>query len=530
MKQHQEQATLCRQMIVNALDRLGYCDDAIKEGRRVVRSSVKFGYVEVTPLYYRYWIDAPKLPHKVKILDLVNDEVCTDLSCAVGHPVRAEIRKTETIVTGAAYTVEIAATMGVPNLCKFSELLPLLPSTAPPLAFLTGYTEGKRLAFADLEIMPHMLGGGQTNGGKSNMMHVIACTLISRNAPADLRLVLIDLKFNGIEMDRYKGLPHLIAQREGADPAEYVGAVPSGIATSPGDAMEMLKWADREARRRGAEFTKAGCQNLRQWNKGHPGRKLPYVVLMADELAQLRLDPDFGKESYTAIQRICATGRAAGISIVAFTQSSNRQVIDELVKINLPGRICFSVADAASSILFVGDGSARNLMPAGRAVFKWGTERYLVQTPLIETHDIAEIVTNAQLGKMTSKLTANPVKPEEIIEWAVHHNQSSLSKREVYDHFGMTLHRIALLPLQQLLKDMDGRTFQVGDDQYYVAPGAGALPRILVRANGTGNAGPVTPETQSNPQSTMEIGPRCPYCGSVNTLGDQECPGCGAPL
>jgi S-DNA-T family DNA segregation ATPase FtsK/SpoIIIE len=90
---------------------------------------------------------------------------------------------------------------------------------------------------------------------------------------------------------------------------------------------------------------------------------MPYIVCVSDELALLRLDPQFGNEAYNLIREISSTARAAGIHLVTFTQSSNKRVIDEMIKVNFPGRICFSVPDASSSILFVGDGSAINLMP-----------------------------------------------------------------------------------------------------------------------------------------------------------------------
>jgi hypothetical protein len=527
---HCVQAERARVRIIRTLTRLGHCSSVEREGQRRIRAEVQIHYVEVNALYYRMFVDAATLPYGVSIMDIQGDAVCTDLSVACGHPVRSEIKKIDNNVIGLQYTVEIAATMGVPNLCKFSDMLPLLPASAPPLAFMTGYSEGKRLRYANLEELPHFLGGGSTMGGKSNMLHAMACCLISRNTPDELRLLLIDLKFDGIEMTRYKRTPHLIAAHDLAQPGQFIPEVPSGIATIPEQAIAALKWIKHEAKRRGSLFTKAEVQNLRQWNRRHPSRRLPYIVVINDELANLRLNKQFGAEAYDLLQEILSTARAAGFSFVTFTQSSNSRIVDEFIKVNLPGRICFSVPDAASSILFVGTGAAKDLTPAGRAIYNHGTERYLVQTPLIEASDIAEIVANAKLGNLTAHLSTRPIVAEEVIEWALHHNQSSLAFRDVFRHFGTDLQRIDYDSLVIFMKELDGHDYRVGDHVYQVLPGIGKRPRALIQLDQPGMeaaAGPLSPNPTPN---TDDLPLRCAYCGTLVEEPDAvECERCRAP-
>ena len=527
---HRSQAELGRRRIINTLDRLKHCSWTETNGRRYIKESVHISYIEYNSLYYSYYVDGGSLPWGVSIMDIQGDNVCTDLSAACQHPVRDEIKRVANAVIGLRYMIEIAATMGVPNLCKFSALLPLLPKSAPPLAFITGYSEGKRLRYADLEDMPHFLGGGQTKGGKSNMMHVIICTLISRNSPDDLRLIMIDLKFNGIEMARYKGIPHLVAMHDLAKPGDFIPEVLSGIATVPEQAVTVLRWVVKESHRRGNMMTRDGIQNLRQWNHKHPTRKMPYIVIINDELAQLRLDKRYGGESYDLLQEILSTARAAGISFITFTQSSNSRVIDEFIKINLPGRICFSVPDASSSILFVGNGAALGLTPAGRAIYRYGTEKYLVQTPLIEPSDIAEVVRNAREGKLTTHLVSQPLLPEEIIEWAVEHNQSSLAYRDVFQKFGKDLQRIDEIGVKQLLQEMEGHDYRVGDHVYQILPGVGNRPRALIQLDKPQIEGPDRPFSQPTAQLTEDQPQRCAYCRTLNEPDGVECTGCGAPL
>lgn len=474
-KLHNQTAKRMGELMKETLANLGMCDwKEQANGRRIVKR-VRFDWVEFSPLVYRYHVDARRLPWKINLFDLYQQPVVTTLSGSCGHPVRATNEIIEGQVTGLIYQVEIAATLGVPNKCFFSDVLPRVPDSAPALAFITGYTENKRVNWASLEDMPHFLGGGQTMGGKSNMMHVMLCTFIARNKPDDVRLVMVDLKFDGIELSRYEGIPHLITGE--------IDTVPNGVASNPKEALKVLEWAGKEGERRGRMFKQEKIQNIKLWNRRHKNRHIPEVVIAIDELSLLRLDTEHGSDAYKLIQVISSTARASGIHLIAFTQSSNKRVVDELIKVNFPGRICFSVPDHSSSILFVNDGSAINLTPAGRAVFKHGTTKYVTQTPLIEPGEIDQIVKNAKDGKTTTKLEAVHLTPEEIIEWSIEENNSSLSLRDALNKFGT---RIKQGDLEKVLKNMEGETHIVGDRSYQVLPGIGNRPRIVVRVDNKG--------------------------------------------
>lgn len=491
---HRDAAKRIGILLIETLANLGMCDwyQLEKHGRKITKK-IRFDWVEHSPLVYRYHVDARRLPWKINIFDLYQQPVVTTLSGSATHPVRARNEIVGDQVTGLIYEVEIAATLGVPNKCFFSEVLPRVPDSAPALAFITGYTENKRINWASLEDMPHLLGGGQTMGGKSNMTHVMLCTFIARNKPDDVRLALVDLKFDGIELSRYKGIPHLISGE--------IDTVPDGIAANPKEAIKVLEWADKEAQRRGRMFKAEGVQNLKLWNRRHKSRHLAEIVIMIDELSLLRMDGEHGADAYKLMQVISSTARASGIHLVAFTQSSNRRVVDEMIKINFPGRICFSVPDSSSSILFVNDGSAINLMPAGRAVFKHGTSRYTTQTPLIEPGEIDQIVKNAKAGKTTQKLDAVHLTPEEIIEWAIEDNNSSLARADTLNKFK---DRIIQGDLEKMLKNMEGETHFVGDRAYQVLPGIGNRPRIVVRVDN--KVAPDSENLHATPHATAENG------------------------
>jgi len=468
---HRDSARRMGKLITETLANLGMCDwyQIGQHGRKITKK-IRFDWVEHSPLVYRYHVDARRLPWKINLFDLYQQPVVTTLSGSCGHPVRARNEIIGDMVTGLIYEVEIAATLGVPNKCYFSEVLPRVPNSASALAFITGYSENKRANWASLEEMPHFLGGGQTMGGKSNFMHVMMCTFIARNTPDDVRLVMVDLKFDGIELSRYEGVPHLIT--------DEINGVESGVASNPSEAIKVLRWASAEGEKRGRLFKGEKIQNIKAWNRKHRDRHLAEIVIAIDELSLLRMDAEHGAEAYRLIQVISSTARASGIHLVAFTQSSNKRVVDEMIKVNFPGRICFSVPDNPSSILFVNDGSAINLMPAGRAVFKHGTTKYIVQTPLIEPSEIDQVIRNARAGKRTNKLEAVHLTPEEIIEWSIDNNNSSLAVADAWNKYHTRIDRRSL---EQLLKSMEKGTYIVGDRYYQVLPGIGNIPRKVMR-------------------------------------------------
>ena len=475
---HKERAARGGKMLIQAMTNIRLARIKSKDGNEKVVRTVRFDRVDYSPLQYRYHVDALRSP--VNIAEINKPDVMTHLSAAIMHPVRGELAQYGEFVTGLMLTIEIAATLGIPNKCQFSDLLPLIPDSAPPLAFLVGYGENKRPEWRSLEDMPHFLGGGQTNGGKSNMMHVMLCTMIARNKPSDVKFLMVDLKFGGIELGRYEGVPHLIHENDEEVNLSFVKDVPSGIAENSEEGLKVLEFLAKECERRGQMFKREKIQNLKIWNRRHRNDHLAEIVVAIDELALLLDDPNTKKQTFEMIRRLASTARAAGGHLIAFTQSANRNIINETVKVNFPGRICFSTPDASSSILFVGDGSAVNLMPAGRAYFKYGTTNFMVQTPLIEPHNISEIIENAKGGQTTHTLKKHTLSPEEIIDWAIEDNGSSLSKRDVFNKFGQN-RSIKQEEVERILANMESGIFTVGDRSYQVLPGAGSRPRIVVR-------------------------------------------------
>ena len=522
---HKERCNRGKQMLIHAMTNIRLARFKAKDGNEKVIRTVTFDRIDFSPLQYRYHVDALHSP--VNISDINRPDVMTHLSAAVQHPVRGDLQQVGSFVTGLTLTIEIAATLGIPNKCLFSDLLPLIPDSAPPLAFLVGYGENKRPEWRSLEDMPHFLIGGQTAGGKSNFQHNMICTIAARNKPTDVNFLMIDLKFGGIEFVRYEGLPHLITKRPGSDDGTFVNEVPSGIAENTKQGLSVLEYFVAECEKRGRLFKQEKIQNIKIWNRKHRNRRMPELVVVIDELALLLDDPSTKKQIFELIRRSASTARAAGGHIIAATQSANKTIINETIKVNFPGRLCFSTPDASSSILFVGDGSAINLMPAGRGYFKYGTTQFMVQTPLIEPYNINEVVNNCKTGQITRSLKNHVLNPEEVIDWAIEDNASALGWRDVVAKFGSG-RGIETKGIQNLLKDMEGNIYTVGDRMYQVLPGGGNKPRIVVRIEA--NPPSVTPNSSDVTQNTGESRESddkfpCPHCSAMRE--QTPCEYCG---
>lgn len=473
---HVAQAKIAEQTIINTLANLGHRNSNPKAKIK----NVSFDIIEVSPNSYRFHVDARKLPEGVNLPALTEPSVTTTIAGALMRPVNAILGDPLTKDLGSVaryeglwYEVEIAGSLSVPNRCEFRDMLEFIDDDAHPLSFTLGYGENKRALTRSLDPLPHLLISGETQGGKSNGMNVIICSILSRNTPNTIRTLMIDVKGGGIELGHYEGIKHMILD---------VPEVPNGIARNPEEGLAVLQWVTQESDDRMAEFTRHKIKKLAEWNKAHPNKAKPWIVVFIDELAEL-LDPEdrtLRKAVLKLIRRLASTSRAAGVHIVAALQTADRTNMPQTIKNNFPGRLAFAMSDASASILAVGDGSATNLSPVGRAIWKHGRHKFLCQTPLITNGDIAQVVAKAQAGETVKFIKRTEVTPEEIIRWAVSENEMSVSTRDVYDQFS---DRMSSWEAARVLERMDGKTYEVDFATYRIIPGAGRRSRIVEKVH-----------------------------------------------
>mgnify|MGYP003967160995 CR=1 FL=1 len=222
-----------------------------------------------------------------------------------------------------------------------------------PLSFALGRDVAGHPRIADLTAMPHMLIAGTTGSGKSVCINAILTSMLLYNTPDDLRLVLVDPK--RVELTGYNGIPHLLAPVV-VETEQVVGA---------------LQWMTREMDKRYHSFSQTGTRNLIDYNKyieSQGGKKLPYIVIVIDELADLMMiAPD---ETEKTITRLAQLARATGIHMILATQRPSTDVVTGLIKANFPARIAFAVASGVDSRVILDQTGAERLLGSGDMLYQ----------------------------------------------------------------------------------------------------------------------------------------------------------------
>ena len=220
-------------------------------------------------------------------------------------------------------------------------------------SFAVGKDIGGSCIVGNIAKLPHMLIAGTTGSGKSVCMNSIILSLLYKASPEDVKLIMVDPKM--VELGIYNGIPHLL--------------IP--VVTDPKKAAGSLQWAVTEMMRRYKAMSDVGVRDLEAYNgvveaEGE-GQKLPQVVVIIDELADLMLVA--AKEVEESICRIAQMGRAAGIHLIIATQRPSADVITGLMKANIPSRIAFAVASAMESRIILDTQGAEKLVGRGDMLY-----------------------------------------------------------------------------------------------------------------------------------------------------------------
>jgi S-DNA-T family DNA segregation ATPase FtsK/SpoIIIE len=231
------------------------------------------------------------------------------------------------------------------------EILESLPQRGqvPPLWMALGKDITGRPVFGDLGKMPHLLVAGATGAGKSVCLNTIIASLLVSATPDQVQLLMIDPK--RVELTVYNGIPHLIKD------------VITDARLAAGALFEMTKEMDTRYER----FAKAGVRKIEEYNAKFPDEKLPYVVIVIDELADLMLVAPAKVE--TTIMRIAQLARATGIHLIVATQRPSVDVITGLIKANIPSRIAFAVSSQVDSRTILDMAGAERLLGRGDMLY-----------------------------------------------------------------------------------------------------------------------------------------------------------------
>ena len=203
--------------------------------------------------------------------------------------------------------------------------------------------------FADIGKMPHLLVAGATGSGKSVCINTLISSILFKATPDEVKLILIDPKM--VELSNYNGIPHLM--------------VP--VVTDPKKASSVLNWAVQEMEKRYSIFANHGVRDIKAFNRRYAEEKLPLIVIVIDELADLMMVSP--KDVEDAICRILQKARAAGIHMILATQRPSVNVITGIIKANLPSRISFAVSSQVDSRTILDRGGAETLLGKGDMLF-----------------------------------------------------------------------------------------------------------------------------------------------------------------
>lgn len=242
-----------------------------------------------------------------------------------------------------------------------------------PLKIALGVDIDGENIYVDIQSMPHGLIAGATNSGKSVCVNTVLVSLLLKNSPKDLKLILIDPKM--VELTPYNDLPHLITP----------------VITDVKMAAAALNWAVAEMEKRYQTFANSRSRDIKSFNDNVKRglvdlEKMPFIVIVIDELADLMAVASHEVED--AIQRLTQKARAAGIHLLVATQRPSTDVVKGTIKSNIPARIAFKVASFVDSTTILDGAGAEALLGKGDMLLKRSDRTHRLQGAYIPDDEI----------------------------------------------------------------------------------------------------------------------------------------------
>ncbi len=320
----------------------------IKANVRLIRRTlenfgipVEMGDVSIGPTVTQYTFKPAEGVKLATITSLQND-----LALALAaHPVRIEAP-----IPGKSLVGLEVPNIGV-ALVRLREILASEPFVAAkePLTIALGRDVAGNPYVGDLAKMPHLLIAGATGSGKSVAINTLLMSLLYRNSPQTLKLILVDPK--RVELTHYNGLPHLITP----------------VIIEAKKTIAALRWCVAEMDKRYELLNASGKRNIASYNAYATGQKLPYIAVVIDELADLMAVAANDVEA--AIVRLAQMARAVGIHLIVATQRPSVDVITGLIKANITSRMAFNVASSIDSRTILDHSGAEKLLGNGDMLY-----------------------------------------------------------------------------------------------------------------------------------------------------------------
>lgn len=309
---------------------------------------VEMDEVTVGPTVTRYALKPAQGVKLSRIVGLQND-----LALALAaHPIRIEAPIPGKSLVGVEIPNKVKSTVGLATLLADDKF----QNSPKPLTVALGRGLSGKAVFGNLAKMPHALIAGTTGSGKSVTIHSIITSLLYRNGPEDMKLIMVDPK--RVELTLYNKIPHLLTP----------------VITDPKKTILALKWAAKEMDRRYDVLQAESVRDIESyhstvWSKSKDGEaeRMPYIVIIIDELADIM--QAYPRELESAIVRLAQMSRAVGIHLILSTQRPSVNVITGLIKANVPTRVALQVSSQIDSRTILDQGGAEKLLGAGDMLY-----------------------------------------------------------------------------------------------------------------------------------------------------------------
>jgi len=320
----------------------------IKQTRYIIKKTlenfnipVEMGEVKVGPTVSQYTLKPVQGVKLSKITSLHND-----LALALAaHPIRIEAPIPGQSLVGIEVPNQKIAIIRLRSILSDA----VFKNRKSDLVIALGRDVAGNILLANIPKMPHMLVAGSTGSGKTIFLNSIIISLIYQNSPDDLRFILVDPK--RVELTLYNDLPHLLTP----------------VITNTQKTVNALKWAVNEMERRFDVMAEAKKRDIHSYNESHPDDKLPFIIIIIDELADLMVTAS--QEVEACIVRLAQMARATGIHLIVATQRPSVDVITGLIKANITTRVAFSVASLMDSRTILDFSGAEKLLGNGDMLF-----------------------------------------------------------------------------------------------------------------------------------------------------------------
>lgn len=322
---------------------------------------------------------------------------------------------------------------------------------------------------ADLGKMPHLLVAGSTGSGKSVCINTIIASLLFRASPEEVRLILVDPKV--VELTNYNGIPHLLTP----------------VVTNAKQAASALHWAVVEMERRYELFAASQVREINRYNE-LAGEKLPYIVIIIDELADLMMVAAVDVED--AILRLAQKARAAGIHLILATQRPSVDVITGVIKANIPSRIAFAVSSQTDSRTILDLGGAEKLLGKGDMLYyPMGANRpQRLQGAFVTDNELQKLVDYIKLQALPTEYSDEVTTQQ--LESDAKRNSLFADEESAMDELFPDAVRLAM-DTGQSSSSMLQRKFRIGytraarlvdtmEELGIVSPAMGSKPRELI--------------------------------------------------